>query len=76
VFTCDPARYASTEELKTYDEQIAQSQIPQEIRPEELPGPEALTRPGRRTVLPLCTWDLRPSLDQVGEQCPPSVSGT
>ncbi|WAR24590.1 PLAP-like protein [Mya arenaria] len=26
VFTCDPARFASTEELKTYDEQIAQSQ--------------------------------------------------
>ncbi|KAH3731128.1 hypothetical protein DPMN_057134, partial [Dreissena polymorpha] len=48
VFTCEPSRYASTVELKTYDEQIAQSQIPQDIRPEELPGPEALTRPGNK----------------------------
>ncbi|XP_052774869.1 phospholipase A-2-activating protein-like [Mya arenaria] len=48
VFTCDPARFASTEELKTYDEQIAQSQVPQDIRPEELPGLEALTKPGAK----------------------------
>ncbi|XP_053395858.1 phospholipase A-2-activating protein-like [Mercenaria mercenaria] len=46
VFTNDPKRIASTEELKAYDDQIAASQVPQDIKPEQLPGPEALNNPG------------------------------
>ncbi|XP_053395421.1 phospholipase A-2-activating protein-like [Mercenaria mercenaria] len=48
VFTNDPKRIASTEELKAYDDQIAASQVPQDIKPEQLPGPEALNNPGTK----------------------------
>ena len=50
MFTTDQSRIASTEDLKAYDDQIAASQVPQDIRPEELPGPEALNNPGRVSV--------------------------
>ncbi|KAL4236565.1 hypothetical protein ACF0H5_004950 [Mactra antiquata] len=48
VFTCNPERIASTEELKSFEDQIAQSQIQQDIKPELLPGPEALDNPGTK----------------------------
>lgn len=48
VFTTDARRIASTEELKVYDEQIAASQVQQDLKPELLPGPEALNTPGTK----------------------------
>ena len=52
VFTSDPKKYASTEELKAYDEQISSSQVPSQLgdlKPEDLSGPEALLNPGKLT---------------------------
>ena len=49
MFTSDPKKYASTEELKAYDEQISSSQVPSQLgdlKPEDLSGPEALLNPG------------------------------
>lgn len=51
VFTSDPLHYASPDEMKAYDEQIATSQVPTDIKPEQLPGPEALNNPGRLSNL-------------------------
>ena len=49
VFTSDPKMYASSEELKVYDELISSSQVPSQLgdlKPEDLSGPEALLNPG------------------------------
>ena len=49
VFTNDPKMYASSEELKVYDELISSSQVPSQLgdlKPEDLSGPEALLNPG------------------------------
>jgi len=46
VYTSDTSLYASPDEMKAYDEQIATSQVPTDIKPEDLPGPEALENPG------------------------------
>lgn len=51
VFTEQPEKMASEEELKNFDELVSQSTIPAQIgdiNTEDLPGPEALLVPGRR----------------------------
>ena len=50
IFTSDPKKYASVDELKAYDDLIASSQVPSnmgDIKPEDLSGPEALMNPGK-----------------------------
>ena len=50
IFSSDPSRFASTDELKAYDDLIASSEVPSnlgDIKPEDLSEPEALLNPGK-----------------------------
>ena len=55
VFTCDEGRQASDEDIKEFEECVSNQAIPAaanldlgEIKTDQLPGPEALLRPGTR----------------------------
>ncbi|XP_020626455.1 phospholipase A-2-activating protein-like [Orbicella faveolata] len=58
VFTASEERFASEEELKLFDAEVASHAIPAEaasgqlgdVKLEDLPGPEALLRPGDRSA--------------------------
>ena len=66
VFTSDPQKFASTEELKVYDELISSSQVPSQLgdlKPEDLSGPEALLNPGtlrlRSSLIACIKWKIK-----------------
>ncbi len=53
MFTCSPDRIAPDEELKAYEEQLANTAIPQQmgdLKTDQLPGPEALLNPGKEST--------------------------
>ncbi|KAK3733079.1 hypothetical protein QZH41_008412, partial [Actinostola sp. cb2023] len=56
VFTSEPDRFASQEEIKLFEQEVASQVIPAQtsgqigdIKLEQLPGPEALLRPGKKS---------------------------
>jgi len=56
VFSADPSRQAEPEQLKEFEEEVSNQAIPAaanldlgEINPDQLPGPEALLRPGTKS---------------------------
>ncbi|KAJ7578487.1 phospholipase A-2-activating protein [Mycena floridula] len=52
VFSADEARWASAEDIKEYDEQVASQTLPKEqvgdLKKNNLPGPDALNNPGSK----------------------------
>jgi phospholipase A-2-activating protein len=50
VFSAVDERWASAEDLKTYDDQVASQALPSQqigdVKKSDLPGPEALSAPG------------------------------
>ena len=57
VFSAVEERWASAEDLKTYDDQVASQALPShqigDVKKSDLPGPEALSAPGESSY-----WDL------------------
>jgi len=51
VFTRAEDRWASVEDLKLYDDQVASQALPSQqigdVKKDDLPGPEALSNPGK-----------------------------
>lgn len=86
VFTASPERVASQEELELFDAEVASHAIPAEaasgqlgdVKLEDLPGPEALLRPGNRSgqtklirrgnVIECHQWNgMESTWDKIGE---------
>lgn len=63
VFSRSQERWASAEDLKTYDDQIASQALPSQligdVRKSDLPGPEALTEPGLTSSHAVCNGNNR-----------------